>query len=54
VRQKGWRLDGDSLDPAAFEAWAELWHGALAAFDRRLRLVVTREARAVDFIVMSG
>ena len=54
VRQKGWRLDGDSLDPAAFEAWAELWHGALAAFDRRLRLVVTREARAVDFIVTSG
>jgi hypothetical protein len=54
VRQKSWRLDGDGLDPAAFEAWAELWHGALAAFDRRLRLVVTRDAVAVDFVVMSG
>jgi hypothetical protein len=54
VRQKGWRLDGDGLDRAAFEAWAELWHGALAAFDRRLRLVVTRDAGAVDFVVTSG
>jgi hypothetical protein len=54
VRQKGWRLDGTGLDPAAFEAWAELWHGALAAFDRRLRLVVTRDAGAVDFVVRSG
>jgi hypothetical protein len=53
VRQKGWRLarDLEPLDPAAFDAWAELWHGALAAHDRRLRLVVTREAGAVEFVI---
>jgi hypothetical protein len=53
VRQKGWRLarDLEPLDPAAFDAWAELWHGALAAHDRRLRLAVTREAGAVEFVI---
>jgi hypothetical protein len=55
VRQKGWRLARGltPLDPAAFDAWTELWHGALAAFDRRLRLTVTREAGAVDFLITS-
>lgn len=55
VRQKGWRLARGlaPLDPAAFDAWTELWHGALAAFDRRLRLVVTREAGTVDFVITS-
>ena len=55
VRQKGWRLARglEPLDPAAFEAWAELWHGALAAHDRRLRLAVTREAGAIDFVITS-
>jgi hypothetical protein len=45
VRSKGWRLARglDPLDPAAFAAWCELWHGALAAHDRRLRLDATRE-----------
>jgi hypothetical protein len=51
VRQKGWRLAAGPLDPAAFEAWAELWHGALAAFDRRLRMVVERDLGAVDFVI---
>jgi hypothetical protein len=53
VRQKGWRLARglEPLDPAAFDGWAELWHGALAAHDRRLRLTVTREAGAVDFLI---
>jgi hypothetical protein len=53
VRQEGWRLARglEPLDPAAFDAWAELWHGALAAHDRRLRLTVTREADAVDFMI---
>jgi hypothetical protein len=53
VRQKGWRLARDlpSLDPAAFDAWSELWHGALAAFDRRLRLEVSRDAGAIDFVI---
>ena len=55
VRQKGWRLARglERLDPAAFDAWAELWHGALAAHDRRLRLAVTREAGAIDFVITS-
>jgi hypothetical protein len=53
VRQKGWRLARglEPLDPAAFDAWAELWHGAFAAHDRRLRLAVTREADIIDFVI---
>jgi hypothetical protein len=45
VRVKGWRLARglEPLDPAAFAAWCELWHGALAAHDRRLRLDATRK-----------
>ena len=55
VRQKGWRLARglEPLDPAAFDAWAELWHGALAAHDRRLRLAVTRGAAIIDFVITS-
>ena len=46
VRQKGWRLRRglEPLDPAAFDAWSELWRGALAAHDRSLRLDAAREA----------
>jgi len=46
VRLRGWRLVRglEPLDPAAFEAWSELWRGALAAHDRRLRLDAAREA----------
>ena len=46
VRLRSWRLVRglDPLHPAAFDAWAELWHGALAAHDRRLRLEAGREA----------
>jgi hypothetical protein len=42
---RGWRLARglEPLDPAAFEAWTELWRGALAAHDRRLRLDAARE-----------
>jgi hypothetical protein len=45
VRLRGWRLVRglEPLDPAAFEAWTELWRGALAAHDRRLRLDAARE-----------
>lgn len=55
VRQTGWRLVRglEPLDPAAFDGWAELWHGALAAHDRRLRLVVTREPDGIDFVITS-
>ena len=46
VRLRGWRLVRglEPLDAAAFEAWSELWRGALAAHDRNLRLDVAREA----------
>jgi hypothetical protein len=42
VRQRGWRLMAGMprLDPAAFEAWTELWRGALAVHNRRLALAV--------------
>ena len=45
VRLRDWRLARglEPLDPAAFEAWCELWRGALAAHDRRLRLEAARE-----------
>jgi len=45
VRLRGWRLTRalEPLHPDAFEAWCELWHGALAVHDRRLRLEATRE-----------
>ncbi len=47
VRLRGWRLARglEPLDPASFEAWCELWRGALAAHDRRLRLEAAREPR---------
>jgi hypothetical protein len=46
VRLRGWRLVRglEPLDAAAFEAWSELWRGALAAHDRSLRLDAAREA----------
>jgi len=46
LRQRGWRLMAgvDGLDPAAFDAWTELWRGALAVHDRRLTLHVTPPA----------
>jgi hypothetical protein len=45
VVQHGWRLmDGIALvDRAGFEAWNALWEGALAAHNRDLRLVTTRQ-----------
>ena len=45
VRLRGWRLVRgiEPLDPAAFDGWCELWRGALAAHDRRLRLECARE-----------
>jgi hypothetical protein len=47
VRQTGWRLvEGLApLPPAAFEAWSELWHGALSVHDRRLRLEIIGTSR---------
>jgi hypothetical protein len=56
VRQQGWRLVRGlpQLDPAAFEAWCELWRGALAAHDRRLALEVHHAASAIVFAVRGG
>ena len=44
VRQDGWRLMRgiEPLDHAGFDAWSELWHGALSVHDRRLALEVAR------------
>ena len=42
IRQASWRLMGDAhtLSPAIFDAWNELWAGALSVHDRRARLRV--------------
>src|SRR5258705_12614967 len=42
VRQTSWRLMGDPrpLSPSVFDAWNELWVGALSVHDRRARLIV--------------
>jgi hypothetical protein len=43
VRQSGWRLmDGLHVDDAAFDAWNELWRGALSVHNRNLALVTER------------
>jgi len=49
VRQQGWRLmEGVApLDSAAFRAWNELWEGALAVHNRRLRLVTMRDGPGI-------
>jgi hypothetical protein len=46
LRQRGWRLMAgvEALPGAAFDAWCELWRGALAAHDRRLTLDVSPPA----------
>lgn len=50
VRQRGWRLmEGvAALPPGAFEAWCDLWRGALAVHDRRLTLEARRPDGAGD------
>jgi hypothetical protein len=50
VRQSSWRLMGDAPRPpaAVFDAWNELWVGALAVHDRRARLEVRRRRDAGD------
>ncbi|MBM4441285.1 MAG: hypothetical protein FJ027_12785 [Candidatus Rokubacteria bacterium] len=42
VRQTTWRLMGDlvTASPAVFDAWTELWAGALSIHDRRARLTI--------------
>lgn len=44
IDQTGWRLLNDvTRDPAVFDAWNELWIGALSVHNRRLRLEAIRE-----------
>jgi hypothetical protein len=58
VRQRGWRLMAGvaGLHPVAFEAWCELWRGALAVHDRRLELQVRGldGAGAIEFRIGAG
>ena len=48
IRQPSWRLMGDprKLSPAIFDAWNELWAGALSVHDRRARLRVEQRPGA--------
>jgi hypothetical protein len=48
IRQPSWRLMGDAqtLSPAIFDAWNELWAGALSVHDRRARLGVEQRPGA--------
>jgi len=50
VRQSTWRLMAGlgPLSPAVFDAWNELWVGALSIHDRHLRLEVARRLDAGD------
>jgi hypothetical protein len=50
VRQSSWRLMGEArgLSDAVFDAWNELWVGALSVHDRRMRLEVRRRRDAGD------
>ena len=48
VRQRSWRLmDGaGDVSPAVFDAWNELWVGALSIHERRARLHVEQRPGA--------
>lgn len=50
VRQSSWRLMGDAhgLPAAVFDAWNELWVGALSVHDRRVRLDGRRRGDSGD------
>jgi hypothetical protein len=48
VRQRGWQLmQGLAPEPAALEAWNELWIGALSVHNRRLTLVTARDGTGI-------
>ena len=48
LHQQGWRLmDGLAPGDAGFAAWNELWTGALAVHNRRLRLSARREGDGI-------
>ena len=48
VRQRGWRLmDGLETPPEAFQAWNELWAGALSVHNRSLALTAARTADGI-------
>jgi hypothetical protein len=50
VRQRGWKLmDGIDVPPAAFEAWNELWVGALSVHNRRFELKAERNEGGITW-----
>lgn len=50
ARQDGWRLmEGLSPDPAVFEAWNQLFEGALAVHNRRLTLTARHDRDGVTW-----
>jgi hypothetical protein len=52
VRQTGWRLmDGVAIDDAAFDAWNELWLGALSVHNRNLKLTTARDAGGITWTI---
>ena len=60
LRQRDWRLmRGIALGHAAARhsallAWAELWHGALAAYDRRLELSIDVAGETITWKLSGG
>ena len=50
VVQTGWcLLDDVTRDPAAFDAWNELWLGALSVHNRRLKLDAKRTGDGIEW-----
>lgn len=50
ISQTGWRLlDDVTRDPVAFEAWNELWRGALSVHNRRLLLAAKRSDDGIEW-----
>ena len=60
VVQQGWRMmrgiafTHASASHAALEAWAELWRGALAAFDRRQKLSFELSGETITWRISGG
>ena len=55
VRQRGWMLmQGLTGEPAAFDAWNELWAGALSVHNRRLALDTARNGDGIVWRITPG
>lgn len=52
IRQSGWRLmDGIAVGDEAFDAWNELWLGALSVHNRNLQLTTERTAGGIVWTI---